>query len=230
MAIVWLCPLAVDAYAASGRDVGFPRPACPSCAGPLVFWSGYRRYVRAAGRCQKIFVPRLRCARCGVSHALLPAFTLAWRLDVAETVGSVIAEVAGGAQPDQLEELRLLTNAEMDSASPFAGILAGQPTLNRQLWMGPFAALDQRIGIRFAIKPMDLAESAAYLRHHLKLAGREDPLLADDAIARLHRVANGLPRALNNAATAALIAAAAADKDLVDDACAKKAVAELTRD
>ena len=29
-------------------------------------------------------------------------------------------------------------------------------------------------------------------------------------IARLHRVANGLPRALNNAATAALIAAAAA--------------------
>jgi hypothetical protein len=40
--------------------------------------------------------------------------------------------------------------------------------------------------------------------------------------------ADGLPRALNNAA-AALIAAAAG-KDLVDDACAKKAVAELTRD
>jgi len=43
-------------------------------------------------------------------------------------------------QPDQLEELRLLTNAEMDSASPFAAILAGQPTLNRQLRMGMFAA------------------------------------------------------------------------------------------
>ena len=76
---------------------------------------------------------------------------------------------------------------------------------------------------------MDLAESAAYLRHHLTLAGREEPLFADDAIARLHRVASGLPRALN-AAAAALIAAAAAGKDLVDDACAKKAVAELTRD
>ena len=92
-----------------------------------------------------------------------------------------------------------------------------------------FAALDQRIATRFAIKPMDLAESAAYLRHHLTLAGRDEPLFADDAVARLHRVANGLPRALNNAATAALIAAAAAGKDLVDDACAKKAVAELTR-
>jgi type II secretory pathway predicted ATPase ExeA len=60
-------------------------------------------------------------------------------------------------QPDQLEELRLMTNAEMDSASPFAGILIGQPTLARQLRMGTFAALDQRIATRYAIKPMDLA-------------------------------------------------------------------------
>jgi type II secretory pathway predicted ATPase ExeA len=142
----------------------------------------------------------------------------------------IIVDEAHLLDPGQLEELRLLTNAEMDSESPFAGVLIGQPTLNRQLRLGTFAALDQRIASRFTIKPMDLAESAACLRHHLKLAGREEPLLADDAIARLHRAANGLPRALNNAATAALIAAAAAGKDLVDDACAKKAVAELTRD
>ena len=96
MAIVWPCPLPVDAYVAAGREVEVPRPVCPSCAGPLVFWSGYWRHVRAAGRCRKIFVPRLRCGPCRVSHALLPAFTLAWRLDVAETVGAVIAQVAGG--------------------------------------------------------------------------------------------------------------------------------------
>ena len=132
--------------------------------------------------------------------------------------------------PAQLEELRLLTSAEMDSASAFAGILVGQPTLSRQLRMGTFAALDQRIATRFSIKAMDIGESAGYLRHHLALAGRDEPLFADDAIARLHRVANGLPRQLNNAATAALIAAASEGKDLVDDACAKRAVAELTKD
>jgi type II secretory pathway predicted ATPase ExeA len=49
-------------------------------------------------------------------------------------------------------------------------------------------------------------------------------------VARLHRVAGGLPRKLNNAATAALIAAAAEGKALVDDTCAKRAAAELTRD
>jgi type II secretory pathway predicted ATPase ExeA len=132
--------------------------------------------------------------------------------------------------PEQLEELRLLTNTDMDAQSPFAGILVGQPTLARKLRLGVFAALDQRIATRYTIAPMDLAESAAYLAHHLHLAGRTEPLFADDAIARLHRVAGGLPRKLNNAATAALIAAAADGKQLVDDTCAKRAAAELTRD
>jgi type II secretory pathway predicted ATPase ExeA len=142
----------------------------------------------------------------------------------------LVCDEAHLLEPAQLEELRLLTNSDMDSSSPFAGLLVGQPTLSRQLRMGTFAALDQRIATRFSLKAMDIGESSAYLKHHLSLAGREEPLFADDAIARLHRVANGLPRALNNAATAALIAAAADGKDLVDDACAKKAVAELTRD
>ena len=131
--------------------------------------------------------------------------------------------------PEQLEEIRLLSNAELDSASPFAAILLGQPTLATRLRQGVFAALDQRISVRYTIAGMDLAESIGYLRHHLTHAGRADPLIADDAAARLHRYANGLPRALNNAATAALMAAAADGKSLVDDTCAKKAIAELTR-
>src|SRR6266536_3614180 len=65
---------------------------------------------------------------------------------------------------------------------------------------------------------------------HLALVGRTDPLFADDAAARLHKLSLGLPRALNNAAIAALIAAATAGKALVDDECAKRAAAELTRE
>ncbi|MGH9338761.1 MAG: ExeA family protein [Acidobacteriota bacterium] len=142
----------------------------------------------------------------------------------------IVVDEAQMLSPAQLEELRLLTNSEMDSVSPFAGLLVGQPTLARQLRMGVFAALDQRIATRYTVKAMDLIESANYLRHHLRLVGRDEPLFADDAISRLHRVSNGLPRALNNAATAALIAGAADGKDLVDDVCAKKAAAELTKE
>ena len=142
----------------------------------------------------------------------------------------IVVDEAHLLSPAQLEELRLLTNADMDSRSPFALILLGQPSLARQLRLGVFAALDQRIATRFHIPPMDLGDGTAYLRHHLALAGRSDQLFADDAIVRLHRLSGGIPRALNNAATAALIAAAADGKEIVDDACAKKAVAELTRE
>jgi type II secretory pathway predicted ATPase ExeA len=142
----------------------------------------------------------------------------------------LILDEAHLLSPEQLEEIRLLTNAEMDSRSPFALILVGQPTLVRRLRMGVFAALDQRIATRYQLLPMDLAESAGYLRHKLALAGRSDPLIADDAVARLHKAGLGLPRALDNLARDALIAAAADGKALVDDACAKKAVAEAVSD
>ena len=82
----------------------------------------------------------------------------------------IIIDEAHLLTPEQLEELRLLTNADMDSTSPFAGILVGQPTLARQLRMGSFAALDQRIATRYQLKPMDLADTAGYLRHHLAVA------------------------------------------------------------
>ena len=143
VAIVWPCPLAVDAYEAAGRDVLFPRPACPSCAGPLVFWSGYRRYVRAAGRCRKIFVPRLRCASCGVSHALLPAFTLAWRLDVAETVGMVMTQVAGG----------------VCGVRP-AAERAGVPYTTARGWVRRFRARARELGAGFAALAVELGGRA----------------------------------------------------------------------
>jgi type II secretory pathway predicted ATPase ExeA len=69
--------------------------------------------------------------------------------------------------PDQLEAIGLLTNADTDSATSCSLLLVGQPTLARQLRMVIYVALDQRIATRYQIAPMDLGESAKYLRHHL---------------------------------------------------------------
>jgi hypothetical protein len=44
-----------------------------------------------------MWVPRVRCVTCDVTHALLPAFVLTNRLDVVETVGAVIEDVVGGS-------------------------------------------------------------------------------------------------------------------------------------
>jgi len=64
----------------------------------------------------------------------------------------------------------------MDSTSPFACLLIGQPTLRRHMKLGVLAALDQRIALRYAMPPMTPEETGSYLRHHLTLAGRSDTL------------------------------------------------------
>ena len=129
---------------------------------------------------------------------------------------------------DQLEELRLLTNADMDSHSPFACLLIGQPTLRRRIKLGTFAALDQRIALRYTLTAMSDTETASYLAHHLALAGRSDPLFSDDATALIHQVGRGTPRAVNNLAVQALVAAYAAGKAIVAESAARAAVTDVT--
>ena len=88
----------------------------------------------------------------------------------------------------------------MDSHSPFACLLVGQPTLRRRIKLGTFAALDQRIALRYTMTGMSEPETKSYLTHHLKLAGRSDTLFSDDAVALIHQVSRGIPRAVSRVA------------------------------
>jgi type II secretory pathway predicted ATPase ExeA len=128
----------------------------------------------------------------------------------------------------QLESIRMLTNHDMDSASPFACLLVGQPTLRRRIKLGVLAALDQRIALRYNMPPMTDQETASYLRHHLALAGRSDTLFSDDATALIHQTSRGYPRAVNNLALQSLVAAFATGKSTVDESSTRAAVAEVT--
>ena len=162
--------------------------------------------------------------------ALIPQATDALAAETAERGKNVVVVVdeAHLLDADQLEELRLLTNADMDSRSPFACLLVGQPTLRRRIKLGAFAALDQRIALRYTLPGMDLEATASYIRHHLGLAGRSDPLFSDDAVALIHQTSRGLPRAVNNLAVQSLLAAFAAGKTIVDESSARAAVTEVT--
>ena len=164
------------------------------------------------------------------TYALIAAATERLHAEVDERGKRVVVVIdeAHSLSLAELEELRYLTNADMDSHSPFACLLVGQPTLRRRLKLGGLAALDQRIALRYHLDGMDLEETAGYVRHHLALAGRSDPLFSDDAIALIHQTARGLPRAVNNLAIQALVAAFADGKTLVDESSAKAAVTEMT--
>ena len=130
----------------------------------------------------------------------------------------------------QMEAVRIMTNHDMDSGAPFAAILVGQPTLRHRLRLGVLAALDQRIGVRATINGMDPPETGDYIAHHLRIAGRGDPLFTADAAELIHNASRGYPRAVNNLALNALTAAFARGSALVDDKAARAAIAENGND
>ncbi|MDL9949033.1 AAA family ATPase [Gordonia sp. ABSL11-1] len=130
----------------------------------------------------------------------------------------------------QMEAIRMLTNHDMDSGSPFAVLLVGQPTLRHRLKLGVLAALDQRIAVRYSLSGMAPADTADYITHHLTIAGRSDPLFSSDAVSLIHNAARGHPRAVNNLAVHALTAAFAAKSAIVDEKAARIAVTESGHD
>ena len=129
---------------------------------------------------------------------------------------------------EQLETIRMLTNHNLDADSPLACLLIGQPTLRRTMKLAVLAALEQRTALRYAMPPMTSQETSSYISHHLKLAGRSDPLFSDDAAALIHTTSRGYPRAVNNLAIQALVATYASGKAIVDEQAARAAITEVT--
>ncbi len=168
-------------------------------------------------------IPRFYCS------ALIPQAQELLAVEAEERSKQVVLLVdeAHLLDAESLEGLRCLQNADMDQVTPFTLLLLGQPTLRRRLRLGAFAALDQRVGLRYTIAGLEADETAGYIAHHLKLAGRSDTLFSDDAVALIHQVSRGLPRLVNNLAVQSLVAAFAEGKAIVDESASRAAVAEV---
>ena len=182
------------------------------------------------GICQQIVIA---CGQAPRFHTGSPlpqaADALATEAEERGRTPILILDEAHQPDPGQLETIRMLTSYDLDSATCFAALLIGQPTLRTRLRLGVLAALDQRIALRAHIDGMTRQETASYISHHLALAGRgSDTLFSDDAITLIHDTSRGLPRTINNLAVASLIAACAAGHAIVDQAAARSAITEVT--
>ncbi|HUI45654.1 MAG TPA: tRNA (adenosine(37)-N6)-threonylcarbamoyltransferase complex ATPase subunit type 1 TsaE [Nitrospirota bacterium] len=103
------------------------------------------------------------------------------------------------------EELRLLTNFQLDNRNLLAIALIGQTELRERLNRKPYKALRQRIGMQYHLGPLDREETEAYVLHRLRVAGREAPLFDSGAMELLYRYSGGIPRRINIVAGNALI-------------------------
>ncbi len=124
------------------------------------------------------------------------------------------------------EEIRLLTNFQLDDRNLIAIVLVGQPELRERLKHRAYRALTQRIGAEFHLTPLSAEDAVPYVRHRLSVAGATTAVLSDGAIRRLHAASRGVPRVLNHLATQALLEGMARGAAVVDEDVASAAVAD----
>ena len=70
-----------------------------------------------------------------------------------------------------LEQIRILSNLETDKEKLLQIILVGQLNLQTLLRSPEMRQLDQRVSIRYELKPLDAETVAAYVAHRLTIAG-----------------------------------------------------------
>lgn len=128
-----------------------------------------------------------------------------------------------------LEQLRLLSNFETESAKLLQIVLVGQPELREVLSRPDLEQLNQRITVRWHLGRMDRAETAQYLAHRVRTAGQTRSLFTRGAIAAIHDHSRGTPRLINVAAHRSLMVAYAANSAQVTRGLARRAIAELRR-
>ena len=136
----------------------------------------------------------------------------------------LVIDEAHGLSPAVLEEIRLMSNFETDSAKQLQIVLTGQPELRGVLNQPELRQLKQRIALRCGIKPLpDVEETARYIASRLLAAGAErTDIFTHAAVDLVFRCSEGIPRQINNICDNALLAGFAAGarhigRDIVEE-------------
>ncbi len=125
------------------------------------------------------------------------------------------------------EEIRLLSNFQLDDKNLLSLILIGQTGLRKRLRHRAYAALRQRIGIQFHLGPLRIKEVKEYIKFRMKVAGRNDDLFNEGALKKIYQYSQGLPRNINNIAANALLEGYAVEAEKIDEGIIEDVAKEL---
>lgn len=117
---------------------------------------------------------------------------------------------------DVFEEIRLLTNFQLDDQNLLSVIIMGQPELRDILADPVYEPLRQRIAMQYHLRPLTLDETLEYLDFRLEVAGGSAGLFSPDAVQRIFELSGGIPRKINIIATNALLVGFGMDAALID--------------
>lgn len=131
-----------------------------------------------------------------------------------------------------LEHIRLISNLETHSDKLIQIVLVGQPELRSLLARPELRQLDQRITVRYHLKPMCLADSSDYIRHRIRFAagGRVPLIFSPGAVKRIFRYSGGLPRLINGVCDRALLLAYTRGCNEISPSMAALSIADLRKE
>jgi general secretion pathway protein A len=139
----------------------------------------------------------------------------------------LIIDEAQDLAPEVLEQIRLLTNLETTTQKLLQIILIGQPELIRLLEREDLRQIAQRVTARYHLLPGAEADTYAYIRHRMQVAGQKKPVFTDAAMREVHRASRGFPRLINAICDRALLGAYAHEGRLVNAATVRRAAGEV---
>ncbi len=128
---------------------------------------------------------------------------------------------------DTFEEIRLLTNFQLDHSNLISLILVGQPDLRRRLDHKSLLPLKQRVGLFYHLDALSNDELKGYVEYRLRVSGREGVLFTDEALECLYLYSKGIPRLINSIATSALLDGFAQDINIINERLIEDASKEL---
>jgi general secretion pathway protein A len=107
-----------------------------------------------------------------------------------------------------LEQIRILSNLETEKEKLLQIVLVGQSNLKDLLRRAELRQLDQRVSIRYDLKPLSAEETSQYVQHRLSVAGGGAAVtFTPKALRRLHVCSMGIPRLINLLCDRALLSA-----------------------
>ena len=117
----------------------------------------------------------------------------------------LIIDEAQNLGPEALEDIRMLTNINVDKDLVLQLILVGQPELVEVLRKKELRQFAQRVSADYLLQPLTFKETQEYIKHRIKVAGGDDDLFAQTAFATVYYHSGGIPRIINTICDMALV-------------------------
>jgi type II secretory pathway predicted ATPase ExeA len=118
----------------------------------------------------------------------------------------LLLDEAQNLEPELLEEIRLLSNLEVEGQKLLQIFLIGQPELEVKLTRPELRQLRQRITVHYRLSPLNEDDTERYIHHRISVAGgNANDVFPHETCLAVHKLTHGIPREINHVCAQALL-------------------------